>query len=277
MPSGYFCGPALLAGYSDAFDCVVIDELANYSLHDAATLSRKPVHKFQHADADSLNDVLRRSLVPGGRAVVLTDGIFPVTGEIAPLSQYREVLDLYDGDLLVDDSHGYGVLGANGRGTLEECSVPGFSAGTLSKAFCTQGAVVPCTADFAVRARGRSPLRGSSAGAPATAYVASAALDFMYRFPERRLHVQELALRLKVGLAAAGLKVAVNKSPIVGFRVGGHGDMAAFQARLFDSGYHVLHSMYIGAGPTGMIRCAVFADHSHSDIDSFLDAVKRLL
>jgi 8-amino-7-oxononanoate synthase len=277
MPSGYFCGPALLAGYGEPFDCIVIDELAHFSLHDAATLAKKPVYKFQHADADSLYDVLRRNLIPGGRAVVLTDGVFPVTGEIAPLAQYRKVLDSFDGDLLVDDSHGYGVLGSQGRGTLEECATSGFSAGTLSKAFCTQGAIIPCDTEFALRAKSRSPLRGSSAGAPATAYVASAALDFMFRHPERRLHVQNLAVHLKNGLVSAGLNVAINKSPIAGFQVGGQADMAALQARLFDSGYHVLHSMYIGAGPTGMIRCAVFADHSREDIDSFIQALKRLL
>ena len=276
LPTGYFCGLASIAALESTFDVIFIDELGHFSLYDAARLSGTPVNVFGHCDSDALQDAVRKQCSKGQRPLVLTDGVFATTGRIPPLAEYSRVALGAGGQLFVDESHGYGVVGDNGRGAAEYCGVTGaFHAGTLSKGFCAQGGILPCTRDFAVRVRSRPPVRGANGGSPVSVLVASAALRLTREFPERRERLHTLSKRLKIGLRGLGLDILDTPAPITSFRIGTKSDMLALQKSLFDEGIHVLHSTYIGAGPEGMIRCATFADHSDSDIDTLIAALRH--
>lgn len=277
LPTGYFCGLAAVAALRSSFDAVFIDELAHYSLFDAAQLSGCQTTSFAHADADALKDAVRRRPA-NHRPLVLTDGVFATTGRIPPLTEYASIAADAGGLLFVDESHAYGVVGSQGRGAAEHCGVADAShAGTLGKGFCAQGGLLPCTREFAARVRALPPARGAGAGAPVSALVATAAMRYALAHPERRVHLAGISQRLKSGLRALGLDMVDTPAPISAFTVGRNADMLALQRSLFDEGLHVAVSSYIGSGPEGMIRCATFADHSEDDIDRLLQALRRRL
>lgn len=278
LPTGYFCGPAMVAASDAAFDAVFIDELGHYSLFDAARLSGRQIITFAHCDAQALRDAVRQHEAHGRRPLVLTDGVFATTGRMPPLAEYAAIVAAGRGRLVVDESHAYGVLGESGRGAAEHCGVTdALHAGTLGKGFCAQGALLPCTREFAARVRALPPVRGAGAGSPVSALVAAAALRLARAHPEKRLHLQAISRRLKAGLRALGLEIVDTPAPIAAFRVGRKPDMLALQQALFDDGLHVVISTYIGAGPEGVIRCATFADHSEGDIDALLAALRHRL
>src|SRR5215469_14512902 len=121
--SGYLANQILLESLEKTFDRVFIDEAAHYSLFDAIRrlrgARRKPI-TFKHRSTDDLREQLDTNLQFHERPIVLTDGVFSLLGTIAPLNEYTELLANYEGaSLLVDDAHGFGVLGDTGRGTLE--------------------------------------------------------------------------------------------------------------------------------------------------------------
>ena len=135
----------LAQALSDDFDAVFMDGSAHVAVADAAASVKKPVFLFRHRDPGHLERLLKARLRPGQRPLVLTDGVFPVYGRIAPVRDYAEALAPYRGLLAVDDAHGAGVLGPNGRGVTEHFGLrPGAAhvAGTLSKAFGGHGGFI---------------------------------------------------------------------------------------------------------------------------------------
>ena len=278
LPTGYFCGLAAVAGLQSRFDIVFIDELAHFSLYDAARLSGCPVVAFAHADANALRDAVRVPSHAGQRPLVLTDGVFATTGRVPPIADYACGVAETGGLLFVDESHAYGVMGSNGRGAAEYCGVTdAWHAGTLSKGFCAHGGLLPCSLEFAARVRSLPPVRGASAGSPVSALVAAAAMRYARTHPQRREYLHTISQRLKTGLRGLGLEIVDTPAPITAFAVGRNADMVALQRSLFENGIHVALSSYIGSGPEGMIRCATYADHSESDIDQLVAALRQRL
>jgi 7-keto-8-aminopelargonate synthetase-like enzyme len=273
--SGYFIGMVGLASIDPSPDLVFLDETAHYSLQDAATLSQRPTFTFPHCDVEALRALLRKHIRPKQRPIVLTDGVFPTTGRIAPLSEYAAALAPYEGRLFVDDSHGFGVVGNCGRGSAEHCGVEHLTTtgATLSKAFCAQGAFVGCTSELAMRLRTIPSIRGACAGSPLSAAAATASLAYVAEHPELREGLREITQYFRTRLRSIGLEVSDSPAPIVSFRWRGRADMLALQRRVFDRGIYIHHSTYIGAGPEGVIRCAVFRDHSREDIDALVSAL----
>jgi len=205
----------------------------------------------------------------------VTDGVFATTGRVAPLSEYAKVISPFDGRLFIDESHSFGVVGTHGRGAAEWCGVEHLAdvGSTLSKAFCAQGAMVGCSSLVAAQLRGIPAIRGACAGSPLSAVAATASLDFVAQHPELRANLAAMTNYLRARLRALGVSVNDSPAPIVAFRYGGREDMQALQRRLFEKGIHIYHSSYFGAGPEGIIRCAVFRDHSREDIDALIAAM----
>lgn len=276
-PSGYYIGAAALA-CADTSGCILfIDDNAHFSLFDAARLSMHPVVHFQHADPSALERAIRTKLPAKMRPIVLSDGVFSTTGRVAPLKHYAAILARFDGRLIVDEAHSFGILGEGGRGAAEYHDVEdiAISAGTLSKAFCAQGAIVPCTLEAARRLRRFPPLRGANAGSPISAAVGSASIRYMQAHPERRKRLSKLTGYLRGRLRSIGFDVGESPAPICAFRIGDRGFMEGLQRRLFDLRIYVLVSNYIGAGEA-IIRCAVFADHTEADLDALVEPLSKL-
>ena len=273
--SGYLIGGVGLAALEGAFDRVFIDESAHYSLSDAARASSKPSVTFAHGNANALAEVLKACLKAHERPLVLTDGAFATTGHIAPLAEYAEILAPYNGRLLVDESHSFGVVGGNGRGAAEYCGVEEVATigATFSKAYCAQGAVVSCTKSDALRMRTVAPIGAACAGSPLTAAAALASLNYVSASPSLRLSLQSLTGYLRNRLRHIGIDVVESPAPIVAFRAGQRADMLALQKRAFEREIYLHYSTYIGAGSEGVIRCAMFRDHTYQDIDQLIDVL----
>jgi 7-keto-8-aminopelargonate synthetase-like enzyme len=273
--SGYQIGAVGLASLEHSFNLIALDEGAHYSLRDAATLSGLPAYTFAHCDAESLSAVLKHNLKPQQRPLLVTDGVFATTGRLPPLADYASVLACYGGRMFVDESHSFGVVGEHGRGAAEHCAVEKIVAAgaTLSKAFCAQGALVGCSAATAAHLRSAPIIRGACAGSPLSAAAATASLRYVGAHPELRRTLQAKTRDLRVRLRNRGFDVIDSPAPIVSFQWGNRADMQALERRVFERGIYVYHSNYLGAGPEGMIRCAVFRDHSHEDMDALIEAL----
>jgi len=273
--SGYLIGAVGLARLDQSCDVLLLDESAHYNLKDAAKLTGLPAFEFAHCDPESLRDVLRQRVHARQRPWVVTDGVFATTGRVPPLADYAGALASCNGRLFIDESHGFGVVGTRGRGAAEYCGVEHLAAtgATLSKAFCAQGAIVGCSAATARRLRLIPPVRGANAGSPLSAAAATASLKFVADHPQLRVNLRVMTDYLRGRLRSAGFDVIDSPAPIVAFQLPTRSDMLALQRRLFDRRIHVQYSTYIGAGAKGMMRCAVFADHSQEDIDTLIDAL----
>ncbi|MEJ0040371.1 MAG: aminotransferase class I/II-fold pyridoxal phosphate-dependent enzyme [Gammaproteobacteria bacterium] len=143
----------------------------------------------------------------------------------------------------------------------------------MNKAYCAQGAVVACTGAAATRVRTVPPLGASSAGSPLSATAAAASLAYVADRPGLRKTLRDTADYLRIRLRNIGLDPSESPAPIVTFKSGTFADMHALQRRAFERGIYLHHSTYIGAGPEGVIRCAIFRDHSRQDMDELIDAL----
>ena len=273
--SGYLIGAVGFASLDQSFDLLLLDEYAHHSLKNVAKLTGLPTFTFNHCDVESLDAVLRKQLRAGQRPLLLTDGVFATSGRVPPLADYARALTPFDGRMLIDEAHSFGVVGEHGRGASEHCAVEHVAStgATLSKAFCAQGAIVGCSAATANRLRSAPPIRGACAGSPLSAAASTASLAYVAQRPEIRNNLREMGDYLRSRLRKIGLEVIDSPAPIVSFQLGTRTDMLALQRRVFERGINIYHSDYIGAGPHGMIRCAVFRDHSREDIDALIDAL----
>ncbi|RYY27343.1 MAG: aminotransferase class I/II-fold pyridoxal phosphate-dependent enzyme [Sphingomonadales bacterium] len=267
--TGYLIGQIGLCAYAGPGDHLYLDAGAHYNLVQATQLAGLPVTGFAHCDAQALQDAIAGTLRPGERPLIVTDGMFATTGDLAPLDAYARLVAPLDGRIFVDDAHAFGVLGDNGRGTAEHFGVEDVAhAGvTLSKAFCAQGAAMGCSREAAERANRLPPKRGANAGSTISAAVSTAALRYMSANPSRRTQLSDLARHARQQLRQLGLQVSNSPSPVLSFKLGSRSDMRRVQHRLFERGIYLPISDYLGAGPEGLFRCAIFADHSIEDID----------
>jgi 7-keto-8-aminopelargonate synthetase-like enzyme len=276
--SGYLLGCVGLASLGKPPDVVFLDEDAHYNLADAATQVGCRRVNFAHCNSEALREALRREVRAGERPVVLTDGVFATTGELAPLADYVRELAPYGGRLFVDEAHSFGVVGDNGRGAIEYFGVEGHAdmGATLSKAICAQGAFVACTREAASRLRSVPAVLGAGAGSPISALVAAASLDYVAAHPHLRSELFELTRCLRLGLRRIGIEVIDSPAPIVAFGCGNREEMLTIQERLFANGILIHHSNYVGAGQNGLIRCAVFRDHTREDLERLISELGEL-
>jgi len=267
--TGFLIGQIGLCAHAAPGDHLYLDAVAHYNLVQAARLADLPVTTFTHRDPQGLKDAIDATLRRGERPMVVTDGMFATSGDLAPLDAYADVLAPFAGRMFIDDAHAFGVLGRHGRGTAEHFGVEQLanSGATLSKAFCAQGAVVGCTREASERVNKLPPKRGANAGSTISAAVSTAALRYVVAHPQRRVTLSGLSRHARARLGALGLGISDSPSPVLAFTTGSRHDMRRIQARLFDRGIYLPISDYLGAGSEGVFRCAIFADHSIEDID----------
>ncbi len=284
LPSGYLAPLVLLQALGSDHDVVLLDSAAHYGEVDAAAACGKPVVRFRHLDADDLARQMAR-LHRGQRALVLTDGVFPSTGAIAPLADYAAAVARQgDGILCVDDAHAFGVLGSHGRGSLEHHGIDdprAYACGTLSKAFGAAGGFLPGSA--ALRRKilngSRVPAGASAPSAPAAA-AAAAALRVLSEHPEMRQALRDHVVHLRAGLRGLGFSLPDSAVPIVHL-AGRQGlDLRSAHARLVEEGIVTLHVPphgYSDAPGVESLRIAVFSEHTRDQLDRLVDALRRAL
>ncbi len=294
--SGYM-GPqviAQMASRETQAPIVCIDEASHPCGQEAARLVSADIRQFRHLDSDSLAALLSALPRTDAPLIVMTDGVFPLTGEIAPLDAYVDLLSSHGrGCLLVDDAHGVGVLGDRGRGSLEwrevwdrgvnaELRSPSpqvFLCGTLSKAVGGFGGIIPASTSFLDCLRHHIPgYAGASAPPSPVAAATEKALEILMREPGLRRNLRRNATRLKTGLRALGLPVSDSPTAHVGLPIGDQTTMLRLHEALKKQGFLVPYlRTYPGVGSEGIMRFAVFATHTPEMIDDLLALLRRLL
>ena len=285
--SAYAAVVSALASLTDKGTFVLSDELNHNCIINAIRMSR-PAGKaiYPHLDLGALDRALEGAKGRARRAIVVTDGIFSMRGDHAPVDEIMEIAARHDSDypenvvVLVDDSHGVGAFGRTGRGTEEYTGSPpcDILVGTLGKAFGVNGGYVASSAPVVRFLRESSPLYIYSN--PITAGEAAAAAKSLQIVtgPEgaRRLaHLRALAGRFESELVAAGFETIPGDHPIVPVMVRSTAETRRLVAALFDAGVLATGLAY-PVVPRGdeSIRFQINADHTDADLDQVLAALK---
>jgi len=279
--SGYLDNLFLVQALKDRIGAIFIDETAHFSIRDAVYSALKPVLTFKHRDPDDLALKLKQNLKAGDVPLVMTDGVVPTFGLIAPVPEFLKVLDPYQGYLCLDDSHAVGVLGPNGRGTYEHFGVKSdrcFFAGTMSKAFGGHGGFIPAPKAFIDHIKATCGAYPGATPSPTPAMAASIrGLEIVQREPQRRERLRRNVVQAKTGLRKLGFETNDNPVPIVTWALKSAEDMKRVQAGLFDRGIAVALSKYVGAPAGGVLRASIFSEHTPEQIDRLLAELKRLV
>jgi 8-amino-7-oxononanoate synthase len=279
--TGYMANLGLVAALATREDTVYGDGLNHASLIDGGRLSRAVIRVYPHSDAAALDALLMSQ--SSGRALVLTDGVFSMDGDLAPLPELAVLCARHGAFLAVDDAHGLGVIGATGRGSLEHFGlgareIPAL-VGTLGKAFGSFGAFVAGSADLieTLVQRARTYIYTTALPAPIAA-ATRAALAVAQEEPWRRERVLALTQRFRERARAAGLPLADSWTPIQPVMLGGADTAVRASAAL------LVHGFYVAAirpptvpADSSRLRVTLSAAHREADIDSLVDAIAGIL
>jgi 7-keto-8-aminopelargonate synthetase-like enzyme len=280
--SGYLSGLFMAQGMADQYDLIFADETAHFSIRDGIFSTRKPVVFYKHRDPSDLRVKLKSELKAGQRPLVITDGVFPTFGVIAPVPEIVKELEPYNGILCLDDAHAVGVLGDNGRGTCEHYGLtPGdrlIMSGTLSKAFGGHGGFIPSTAAFIQKIK-QTVGAYSGASSPPTPIAAASAkgIELVAGHPEWRKTLRHNVARIKKGMRELGFDVGDSPMPIVTWTLRSADEMKSVQKGLLDKGIAVAYLKYVGAPSGGVLRASIFSTHTDAQIDQLLAELKKLV
>lgn len=278
--TGYLFGQLALTGLASDYDVAVLDQHAHYSLRDGAAVAGKPIVTFRHCDPEDLKRVLAGIVAARQRPLVATDGMFPTYGAVAPLREYKNIIDAMGAWLVVDESHAFGSIGATGQGTVEFEGVRDsrvIAGGSMAKAFCAYGGIA-IGSQKAIDLLWTAPAaKGAVAGCSPGAAMTAAALRFVRQHPDLHEKLARNRATLREMLNCLGLSIMETPSPIATFELGSPSTMKAVQAALWRDGIFVIYSTYVGAGPNGALRIAAFADHTEKDFMRLSQALEREL
>jgi glycine C-acetyltransferase len=279
--SGFTANLATIPALVGKEDVVFSDRLNHASIIDGCRLSGARILPYEHCDPASLEAVIKENLSQFRRALVVTDGVFSMDGDVAPLDKIYEVTKAYDLLLMVDDAHGEGVLGKGGRGIVDHFGLHGkvdVEVGTLSKAFGVVGGVVAGDAVIVewLRQRGR-PFLFSSAVTPPDAAACIAALDLLEGSTELVDKLWDNAKYFKGEMKTLGFDTGLSTTPITPVMLGEAPLAQQFSRELFEAG---VFGMAIGfpTVPQGKarIRVMISAAHEKKDLDKGLEAFKKV-
>ncbi|HKS87505.1 MAG TPA: 8-amino-7-oxononanoate synthase [Pseudolabrys sp.] len=271
--SGYLANAGIIPALIGHDGLILLDELSHACIHAGAQLSRGSVLTFRHNDIAHVKELLDAYRVRHRHALIVTDGVFSMDGDVAPLEELLALADGYDAWLMSDDAHGIGVLGA-GRGTSfhgnTHIPVP-LQMGTLSKAIGSYGGYLCASGPVIELMRNRArPLIYSTGLPPACVAAAIAALEFIEREPAYAARPVE---RAKAFTARAGLPPA--QSPIVPIIVGEEGKALAASGYLENEGFLVVAIRPPTVPPgTARLRLTFTAQHPQEEIDRLADIVR---
>ena len=281
--SGFTCNTGVIPILAPDGATIVSDALNHASIIDGIRLTKAGRRIFPHADMDALRDALRevRAADATGTVLVITDGVFSMDGDIARLPDIVALAEEHDAIVYVDDAHSSGVLGRNGRGSVDHFDLHGrvhVQVGTLSKAIGVLGGYVagPATLRTVLEHRAR-PFLFSTSHPPAVAAACLAAIDVLESEPALIERLWENTRYFKAGLERIGFDTGRSETPITPVMVGAGALAHRFSDRLFDEG---VFAMGIGF-PTvpedkSRVRTIVTAEHSREELDTCLEVFERV-
>ncbi|MCE1255608.1 MAG: pyridoxal phosphate-dependent aminotransferase family protein, partial [Anaerolineae bacterium] len=272
----------LIQATAHKFDHIFIDKDAHFSLWDALLSCNKEITPFHHLSVDDLCQKLKTELHATERPLVLSDGLFPVSGEIAPLADYLNLVKPLGGQVYLDDAHAVGVLGSDGLGTAnyygisdEACQ----TSGTLAKALGGFGGILWGESKWINYLDRNSRFLTGSSPLPVPVVAASAkALELARLHPELRLSLEKNVTFLRKGLISLGFTLQQSPSPIICIKSERDLNLDNLQSALFKRGIATtLVRSYPSTPPGGALRIAVFSNHSMEQLQRLINNIKELV
>ena len=281
--SGFTCNTGVIPILAPEGATIVSDALNHASIIDGIRLTKAERKIFPHADMDALRGTLRevRSTDAHRSILVITDGVFSMDGDIAKLPEIVEAAEEAEAAVYVDDAHSSGVLGRNGRGSVDHFDLNGrvqVQVGTLSKAIGVLGGYVAGPANLrTVLEHKARPFLFSTSHPPAVAAACIAAIDVLETEPQLIERLWENARHFKAGLQRLGFDTGNSETPITPVIVGSGALAHRFSDRLFEDG---VFAMGIGF-PTvpeekSRVRTIVTAEHSRDELDTCLEVFEKV-
>lgn len=278
--TGYTANLGIISALAGHDSVVLLDADSHASIYDACTLGGAEIIRFRHNDA---KDLERRMIRLGDRAqeaIIIVEGIYSMLGDVAPLAEIVDIKRRLGGYLIVDEAHSFGVMGATGRGLVEEVGVEqdvDIIVGTFSKSLASIGG-------FAVGSKAMDVLRYASrpfifTASPSPSCIASvrSALKTIAKHPELRQKLWNNSHRLYTGLEKLGYELGSHISPVVPVIIGHKDDGLRIWRELIGLGVYV-NLILPPAAPAGitLLRCSVNAAHTDEQIDAIIQAFAML-
>ncbi len=277
-PTGYLSNAMALDVLAGEFPRFFIDASAHSSMAaPAARLPREALLTFRHADPEDLEHLLKDSLRPGEKPLILTDGVVPVDGELPPLGAYWELVKQFGGALLVDDAHGIAVVGPDGKGSPAEAGLPAeavIQAGTLSKGLGTFGGVVAGPTALPGKVCERSlTFVGATPIPPPFAAAAIRSMEILRANPGMLAGLRARVLRARERLRSMGFRMVSSPAPILSVTHRDADKNLRLRALLVEGGIYPTFSNYPGSPPGGHFRFALSSAHTEEEIGLLLDTI----
>jgi 8-amino-7-oxononanoate synthase len=276
--SGYMANIGVLQAVCSRDDVIIQDKLNHASLVDGAVLSRAELRRYAHKDMKALQRLLAITQT-ARRRLVVTDSVFSMDGDVAPLGDIVDLARKYDAAVMVDEAHAFGVLGDHGGGLVEHLGLQkeiDIQMGTLSKAAGCFGAYV-CGSEslrqyLINKARSFIYTTGMP---PSVAAAGMEAVKIIREAGDRRHHLMEMTRRLKRGLKEIGFDTMQTQTPIVPVLIKDTKAALALSAALFEKGFFVqaIRPPTVPKG-TARLRLTVTAEHTHGDVELLLEAMR---
>lgn len=273
FPTGYMANVGMLSALCKKSDVIFSDELNHASLIDGCRMSRAETKVYPHCDVNALEKLLNENKNAKQKFIV-TDGIFSMDGDLAPLTEIAALAEKYNAAVIVDDAHGTGTLGENGRGIAEHFGLEGkipIVVGTYSKALGSLGGFVCASNTVTDYLKNKARSLIYTTALPPTVLAAScAAIDVAQEESWRRGKLQENAKLLRESLIKAGYNVGNSKHHIIPVIVGGTEETLALSQKLYDAGILAvaIRPPTVPEG-TSRIRFSVMAEHTVEQFSMF--------
>jgi glycine C-acetyltransferase len=287
--SGFTANTGVIPTITGEQDLIVSDALNHASIIDGMRLSKAPRRIYPHRDMTGLREILAEAVehgrpetgLPYRLILVVTDGVFSMDGDIAPLPEIVEAAEAAGAAVMVDDAHASGVLGRNGRGTVDHFGLHGrvaIQVGTLSKAVGVLGGYVAGSQDLRdILTQRARPFLFSTSHPPAVAAACLEAIHVLEDEPELIDRLWVSTRRFKAELARLGFDTGVSETPITPVMMGDSATAARFSDRLFEEGVFAQPIVYpTVALDKARIRTIVTAAHTDEQLDTALAAFDRI-
>ncbi len=284
--SGFAANAGTVSAILGKEDFILSDELNHASIIDGARLSRATIKVFRHKDVSHCEELLQELEKMPGKKLVITDGVFSMDGDIGPVDKLARLAEKYGAIMMVDDAHASGVLGRNGRGSIDHFGMHGkvdVQVGTLSKAIGALGGYVCGTRDLIDYLYHRArPFLFSTSHPPSVAATCIAAFDILEREPERIERLWENTRYFQSELRRAGFNIGgvntpATETPITPIIVGEGRAAMEFSRALFDEGV-MATGIAFPTVPEGKarIRAIMTSEHTRTQLDRALETMERV-
>ncbi len=277
--SGYAANLGVITAIAGRGTEIFSDRLNHASIVDAAILSRARVRRYAHGDAAALEKLLKASAA--ARKLIITEGVFSMDGDMAPIAEIAELLERYDALLYLDDAHGFGTLGPTGRGTMEALGMEAnpriIEMATLGKAFGSFGAFVACSPELKALLTTKARAFVYTTALPPGVCAASAkALEIVEKEPALVARLQKNAAKMRTALGEKGLPVMKGETQIIPLVVGSTGLVMRLSAELLGRGLFIqgIRPPTVPEG-SARLRLTVSAAHTDKDMDRAVEVLGR--